>query len=1193
MSNLPTAVVPELGRGTRISRIAELAAASPRVDIRGARGGAFAAAIAEVLGGRSCAGRWRRFVAVTEDEASAVALADDLAYLLPATGVARRSEVLPYPDWEQGPYDELVPERSAQLRRSATLFAMSMGSDWRVAVFSAGALLRRVTPRSPFERACLPVASGERVEREDLLDALERGGYHRTPLVEEPGTFAVRGSVIDVFPPYLEQPARIETFGDEVERIRCFATESQATGDDLEEIWIHPVRLALLPRGTDERDRAAARVRAVCDEVDHPTSRTDRTIADLLEGRLFVGSDGLAPAFYDRLDPVGAYFPNDTACAIDNPAGMRLAQARLSTAIAADHRRCAESGRPAFPVESHLARPEEIGDELGGRPLLISHPLSVSGEASEEHPLERGDDAVDLGAVETSNLAERLRVLSPGDEDPFGATARYLAALVDEGYRVSLVARSAGHADRLAEMARGRGLEVRGAEPGGLPRVPSVSVETGPLARGCLLPADGKAFITEEEIFGRRAHRRRGARRGRVSLDDLRLLRVGDLVVHVEHGVGRYRGLVRQRVESAAIDCLSIEYRDGDRLYLPVYRLNQVQKFQSGGEERVRLDKLGGQTFARKKELVRRETAEIAAKLLDLYSRRASASRPPVEPADNLYRAFEAAFPFEETDDQARAIEEVESDLERERPMDRLVCGDVGFGKTEVAMRAAFRALMSGRQVAVLVPTTVLAQQHYQSFRQRFSEYPVRVEMLSRFRTQSENRRVAYGLKQGQVDVVVGTHRLLSRDVHFKRLGLLVVDEEHRFGVAHKERIRQLRASVDTLVLTATPIPRTLHMAFVGMRDLSLIATAPVNRRPIRTVVCHDDPTLLREAIERELARDGQVFFVHNRVRDIERVAERVRRMVPRARTAVAHGRMREEELERVMLDFVAGLYDLLVCTAIIESGLDIPRANTIIVDRADTFGLAQLYQLRGRVGRSNVQAHAYLVVPPLASLGEEARERVDALARHTELGSGFSVASLDLEIRGAGDLLGAEQSGSISAVGFEMYCDLLAEAAEDLRGEERRDEPEPELTLERPGLLEESYVPDVGQRLQLYKRLAGAEDETEVQRLAAEMVDRFGPLPEEARLLVDGMVAKALCRRIGAMGLEVAGRRITVHLGPESRVDPERVKRIVREGRGRVRVTPELKVIARFGGERTPDAAIATSFLRALGGYDNNPSIS
>ena len=628
-------------------------------------------------------------------------------------------------------------------------------------------------------------------------------------------------------------------------------------------------------------------------------------------------------------------------------------------------------------------------------------------------------------------------------------------------------------------------------------------------------------------------------------------------------------------------DYLIIAYARGDKLYVPVDQLAAVKRYTGG--EAPRVSRMGGKDWSEQKTRVRKAVAVVAAQVVDLHRQRALATGHAYEPDTPWQHELEASFPFEETADQERAIDEVMSDLGGTKPMDRLICGDVGFGKTEVALRAAFRVVMSGRQVAVLVPTTVLAQQHYQSFAARFDRYPVRIEMASRFCTDSKNADTILGLKEGKVDVVIGTHRLLSRDVHFKRLGLLVIDEEHRFGVSHKERIRNLRASVDTLVMTATPIPRTLHMALFGMRDLSLMGTAPADRRPIKTVVCHDDPGLLKKAVERELARDGQVFFVHNRVRDIFKVADYVQRLMPDARVAVGHGRMKEESLERVMLDFVAGRYDILVCTSIIESGLDIPRANTIIIDRADTFGLAQLYQIRGRVGRSHVQAYAYLIVPPLSVLGDGARERVEALTRYTDLGSGFSLATLDLEIRGAGNLLGAEQTGDVNMVGFEMFCDMLKEATDLLGGKKPSVEVEPEVTLEEPGFLPEDYIPDVGLRLQFYKRLAAADDEARVEEYAAEMVDRFGALPPAAGALIKGMIAKAMCRSLGIVGLETSRHRLTVHLGRDSRVDPDRVLELIKTGDGALKLTPDLKILVRLDGERDDGTQSAIRFLRSF----------
>ncbi len=692
-------------------------------------------------------------------------------------------------------------------------------------------------------------------------------------------------------------------------------------------------------------------------------------------------------------------------------------------------------------------------------------------------------------------------------------------------------------------------------------------VVIGPLARGLVAPAEGLVLVTEEEIFGRRMHRAKGraaSRGAKPFLEDLRALAVGDYVVHVEHGIGKYLGLLHKDIGGLTVDLLVVEYAGSDKLYLPVYRLNQIQKW-SGGEGAPKVDRLGGQTFSKTKQRVEKQVRQMADELLRLYAERQAVVGDALPDPDDDYRAFEATFPFDETPDQARAIDEVFKDLETPKPMDRLVCGDVGFGKTEVAIRAAFRTAQAGKQVAVLCPTTVLAQQHTISFEARMREYPIKVASLSRFQSKNEQSDVVRGLKDGTVDIVIGTHRLLSKDVHFKQLGLLVVDEEQRFGVTHKERIKQLRRNVDVLTLTATPIPRTLQMAVSGLRDMSLIATAPVARRAIRTIVTRADDAVIREAIRRELGRGGQIFFVYNRIDGIYERAARVQALVPEARVAVGHGQMAEAALEQTMFDFIEGRYDVLVSTAIIESGLDIPRANTIIIDRADIFGLAQLYQLRGRVGRSKDRAYCYLVVPPPSSMTDEARARIEALERHTDLGSGFQIASLDLELRGAGDLLGAEQSGSVASVGFDLFCQMLEEAVHELRGEPIVHDVDPELSFDVEALLPENYVADVGVRLSLYKRLASAENADEVADLASEMEDRFGAPPPEARSFVHLMRIKTELRRLRALGCEASAKSVPLHLREDTPIDPAKLMALVTKKGSPYKVTPDMRVTRRM----------------------------
>ncbi|HZU83262.1 MAG TPA: transcription-repair coupling factor, partial [Polyangiaceae bacterium] len=587
-------------------------------------------------------------------------------------------------------------------------------------------------------------------------------------------------------------------------------------------------------------------------------------------------------------------------------------------------------------------------------------------------------------------------------------------------------------------------------------------------------------------------------------------------------------------------------------------------------------DRLGGGTFARTKARVAREVRKMADELLRLYAERQATPGDAIASADDDYRAFEATFPFDETADQARAIDEVNKDLESPRPMDRLVCGDVGFGKTEVALRAAFRVAMSGKQVALLCPTTVLAQQHFRTFEARMAGYPMTIRALSRFQSKKEQEETVLGLKDGTVDVVVGTHRLLSKDVHFKHLGLLVVDEEQRFGVGHKERIKQLRAQVDVLTLTATPIPRTLQMAVSGLRDLSLITTPPLDRRAVRTIVTRWDEQVVREAVGRELARGGQCFYVYNRIDKLYEKAQRLQELVPSARIAVAHGQMSEAALEETMLDFVDGRYDVLVSTAIVESGLDIPRANTMIIDRADLFGLAQLYQLRGRVGRSKERAYCYLVVPPPNAMSDEARARIEALERHTELGSGFQIASLDLELRGAGDLLGAEQSGNVASVGLDMFCRMLEDAVHEMRGEEVAHDVDPELSFDVEALLPDDYVGDIGVRLSLYKRLASAVDEAHVGEIAAEMEDRFGPPPDDARRLVKLMAIKTELRRLRALGCEANDRLVTLHLRDDTPLDPAKIAALIKKTRGLWKLTPDMRLSRRF--EETGEGGLANA---------------
>ena len=855
----------------------------------------------------------------------------------------------------------------------------------------------------------------------------------------------------------------------------------------------------------------------------------------------------------------------------------------------------ARAAEPSFLPSTFYDDEATLAGRLAAANVVVLHRTPIAGgDTTGLAAFEVSEGALDLAARDHEDLSRDVKAArsSKGKTATLGPLARRLAYWAEHGLRVFIAARTQTQAERLTSLLRHQNVACRarlGAfDPAWLDESTkdgSASIVVGALGRGVLLPADGLVLVTEEEIFGARAHRRKERKASETTrpfLEDLRTLAVGDLVVHAEHGVGRYHGLVHKDVGGLVVDLLVVEYTGGDKLYLPVYRLNQIQKYSGGESAAPKLDRLGGSTFAKTKSRVKKEVRQMADELLKLYAEREAQPGHAFPEADDDYRAFEATFPFDETPDQAKAIADVLGDLVKPRPMDRLVCGDVGFGKTEVAIRAAFRAASSGKQVCLLCPTTVLAQQHFRTFESRMRDYPFVIRVLSRFQSKKEENETLALIKEGKVDVVIGTHRLLSKDIHFKDLGLLIVDEEQRFGVVHKERIKQMRAMVDVLTLTATPIPRTLQMAVTGLRDLSLITTAPVDRRAVRTIVTAFDDKVVKEAVTRELSRGGQVFYVYNRVEGLYEKAARLQQLVPDARIAVAHGQMvrnrggkkGEDEvsgaLEQTMLDFVEGRYDILCATAIIESGLDIPRANTMIIDRADLFGLAQLYQLRGRVGRSKERAFCYLVVPPPNTMTDEARARIEALERHTELGSGFQIASLDLELRGAGDLLGAEQSGSVASVGFDLFCQMLEEAVQEMRGETVVHDVDPELSFDVPALLPEDYVGDVGVRLSLYKRLASAVDEAHVQEMAEEMEERFGPPPDDARRFVQLMALKTELRRLKVLGCEATARSVTLHLREDTPLDPRKILDLVRRPRSPYRLTPDMRLTRRFEGDES-----------------------
>lgn len=1118
----------------------------------------------------------------------------------PAAGAELQvPEVLLVPALELSPYSEMSTDRVALRQRMAALFHLAGGAiEGTLLILSARSLLRRVIPKAELLALCDEIEVDKEIDRELLTEALVAAGYNRVTIVEEPGHFAVRGGVVDLFPPAYRFPVRIELFGDEVESIRHFDTENQRTLRTLSSVRIHPVRESISTRGSELRNRLLE----AGDLAHHPSKATRHLIDSIQSGIEFVGIENLIPAFHKELLPLSTYLPTGPHVRhiVFEPAQvLQRARDLLDDAQTRFHDQL-EGHRIAFAPEEHYAtidQLKEVTQHPDGR--IDCQVLQIQGDARayDTHIHVAVDDNVAL-----RGQLDRLRKTKAEDlTEPLIAALKRWEGL---GFRVILACRSASRLGRLKDLldekdvsltvAPDRGLHWKLAEPAG----PAVMCRSE-LSSSFALPDQRIAIVTDDDVFGeqRRSSQRqkRAAQRAREALkggvSDFSQLRDDDFLVHTVHGVGQYRGLKKLPIQGVPTDFLLLEYNGGN-LYLPVVRIGEVQRYVGAEGLSPRLDKLGGQSFSKTKKSVSQKVHALAEELLQLYAQRAALPGHAFPKPDSMFHEFEATFEFEETPDQQKAIDEIEADMGEPRPMDRLVCGDVGYGKTEVALRAVLRSVFGGKQVAFLAPTTVLVEQHYQTMLKRFAGWPIRIARLSRFQNKRQQTETIKELATGQIDAVVGTHRLLSADVRFKDLGLLVIDEEQRFGVTHKERFKKMRASIEVLTLTATPIPRTLHLAMTGLRDLSIIATPPADRRAIRTFVARSEDGVLREAIRKELDRKGQVFFISPRIdtpvsggeRSLEEWAAHLGQLVPTAKIAMAHGQMPPDKLEKIMVGFVEGKYDVLVATTIVEAGLDIPRANTMFVDRADRFGLSQLYQLRGRIGRSKERAYCYLMVPSPEKLSDDARKRLETLQRYTELGAGFSIASQDLSIRGAGDLLGAKQSGSIAAIGFDAYTQMLEDAVAELRGEPVFSERDPELNVDIPGFIPDDYVPDTGQRLALYKRLASAGDAEEVREILDEMIDCYGPMPGEVGTLGELMVIKSQARRLRALSLELGPVRLVLALGDDTPLDPGKVMELIKAQPGRYKLTPDMRLVRQFSkAEREQPVIAAKASLMEL----------
>ena len=1039
--------------------------------------------------------------------------------------------VLHFVEWETLPWDSFSPHQdiiSQRLRVLAELPNFRRG----IVIAAASILQQRLPPVDYVTSRSLSLAVGQTLPRDAFTESLVTSGYLRVPQVSEHGEFAVRGSLIDVFPMGSNQPLRIDFFGDEIESLRFFSAETQLSGDTVAALNLLPAREVPLDEEAVRHFRHRYRERF---EGQPGKSRVYRDVSD---GIAHGGIEYYLPLFFDATAALADYLPGD--CIILAPAELDgLLQLFWSEALERYELCCLDKERPILGAMETFLGPQAATDALGRFTQIRFAAQTLRDDANTRNFETRKPPAMKIEARYEDAAASLMQFLQSFDG------------------RVLFTTDSPGRREQLYDLLAGRSLDL--ARVTGwhefLELEQRVGVAVAPVENGVLLPAAGLAIISEQQLFGERGKARRRRRRSdrdpETIIRQLNDLEPGSPVVHEEYGIGRYLGLITLEAGGVVAEFLHLEYADGDKLYVPVHALDLISRYTGAAPENAPLHRLGSDQWARAKQRAIAKIRDVAAELLDVYARRAARPGHSFHWPEADYRSFEAGFPFELTEDQATTIDDVLKDLASSQPMDRVVCGDVGFGKTEVALRATFAAVHGGKQVAILVPTTLLAQQHGQVFRDRFADWPVRVEVLSRFQSAKQVKDIVAGLRSGSVDVVIGTHRLLQHTRDFHDVGLVIVDEEHRFGVRHKEAIKSLRSEIDILTLTATPIPRTLNMALGGLREMSLITTPPAERLAVKTFVSEWNDTIIREACLREMKRGGQVYFIHNRVEDIVRIEQKLQALVPEAKIRIGHGQMPERDLEQVMLDFYHRRFNVLLCTTIVESGLDVPTANTIIINRADRFGLAQLHQLRGRVGRSHHRAYAYLIAPPKAVMTADAVKRLEAIDSLEDLGAGFTLATHDLEIRGAGELLGDTQSGQIQEIGFSLYTELLGRAVESLRSGEEPDLDAPlhagvDINLHIPALLPEDYIPDVHLRLILYKRISAAESAAELRDLQVELIDRFGLLPDNARNLMRIAAIKKSAAAIGVEKIDAADKGGYLVFGQESHIDPVALVQLV-----------------------------------------------
>ncbi|NOX34793.1 MAG: transcription-repair coupling factor [Deltaproteobacteria bacterium] len=1072
-------------------------------------------------------------VVVLKDTKKALSFLDELNFFLPK----KKDRIIFFPGYNILPFKSLAYHKETSTKRLAALSKiMESGSDPLIIVTIVETVLQKLIPKKSLDEFAQLVIANEEIDRDALILDLESGGYTRTSLVEDKGEYSVRGGILDIFSPQEKYPVRIEFFGDLVESMRYFSPFTQRGIKEIFEMIIIPATEAISTR--ENLPHILARLRQAGTIAGLDAADIRKYVNETRETGRFPGIESMLSIVYEELDTFFDYIPENTALLLDFPDELESFADDFENKALFNYKTTASEKRLCVDPDSIYLKWDKIK-------LLIQSKKHISFKQFAMAVSSPDDKVVPplLFYYQDNKDLSSLLKREGTKQNPLTPLVDYFNNHLTCKRKVFCVLTQESQAKRLLSLLQPYGIEPCFLKSFGLAKKqsPGVYYIFGDLSSGFVIEEEGLAIVTENEIFGKKRIRRQKA-----SGKDLKTqfitpeeLKNGDIVVHVEHGVGKYEGLCSLKVNGISQDFILIQYLDNDKLYLPVDRIEMIGKYIGVDGYTPVLDKIGSKAWIKSKAKAKEEVEKLAADLLNLYAKRKVNKGFAFSRPDNYYNDFEAAFPYEETRDQLKAIDDVHLDMESAIPMDRLVCGDVGYGKTEVAIRAAFKGVNDGKQVAVVVPTTILAEQHLLTFKDRFANYPVNIECLSRFRSRKDQARILKSISSGLADIVIGTHRLLQKDVDFKSLGLLVIDEEQRFGVKHKEALKKKRSSVDVLALTATPIPRTLHMSLTGMRDISVISTPPADRQPIISYISKYEDPIIKDAIKRELSRKGQIFFVHNNIKTIFKMARNLENLVPEARVGVAHGRLSESDLEKVMLKFVNLEIDILVCTTIIESGLDIPSANTMIINKAERFGLSQIYQLRGRIGRGDHQAYAYLFISDENRLTKDAKKRLSALMEYKDLGSGFQIAMKDLQIRGAGTALGASQSGHIAAVGYDMFLKLLDQAVHELKGDKTVEALEPEINASMSSGFPDDYIESVEQRLTVYRRLSRFSSVSDIFDMKKELTDRYGKLPKEAENMLLKIMLRVYCIKAGVSRLDITPNTLTLVFSLKHREKP------------------------------------------------------